>query len=156
MIFDKIENLKNYAELAPEVFEKVSAFLGTLDANSPDGRTELMGADLYAMVQRYNTHLHIPEKLENHEKYIDIQLLLDGEEIIYYSPVEGCKVTVPYDETKDCAFFYAEKEGMTALELKPGNFAVFLPIEGHAPGCGDPDKAVVKVVIKINRSLFRI
>ena len=27
MIFDKIENLKNYAGLAPEVFEKITAFL---------------------------------------------------------------------------------------------------------------------------------
>ena len=107
MIFDKIENLKNYAGLAPEVFEKITAFLGGLSADTEDGRTELMGSDLYAMVQRYNTHPFDADKLETHTKYIDIQLLLAGEEVIYYGYADGLPVTSPYSDEKDYAFYRA-------------------------------------------------
>lgn len=156
MIFDKIENLKNYAGLASEVFEKITAFLAGISAETEDGRTELMGNDLYAMVQRYNTHLFDADKLETHTKYIDIQLLLAGEEVIYYGYADGLPVTSPYNDEKDYAFYRADKENLTPLALNDSNFAVFLPEEGHAPGCGDPDKGVVKVVIKIRRTLLGI
>ena len=154
MIYDTISNLKNYAALAPEAFEKLTAFLATLHADSEDGRTELLGKDLYVMVQRYNTHPFDENKVENHREYADVQLLLDGSEVIYYGTVDNLDVTMDYDAGKDCAFFRSGMETLTPLMLIPGNFTVFLPEEGHAPGCGDPAKGVVKVVAKIHRSLL--
>ena len=154
MIFDKIENLKNYSALAPEVFEKISAFLAGLTTETEDGRTELMGTDLYAMVQRYETHPYDADKLETHDKYIDIQLLLAGEEVIYYGYADGLQVTSPYNNEKDYAFYHACKDSLTPLALNSGNFAVFLPGEGHVPGCGENGGSVIKVVVKINRSLL--
>lgn len=154
MIYDTISNLKNYAAMAPEAFEKITSFLATLNADSADGKTELMGKELYVMVQRYNTHPFDSGKLENHQQYADVQLLLAGEEIIYYGTTDGLDSSMPYSAEKDCAFFHSRQENLTPLSLKVGNFAIFLPQEGHAPGCGDPEKNVTKVVVKIHRSLL--
>ena len=36
-----------------------------------------------------------------------------------------------------------------ALPLEVGNFAIFMPGEGHAPGIGEADNTVIKAVFKI-------
>lgn len=154
MIYDQISNLGAYAKLAPEAMAKLEAFFKSVNKDTPNGRFELMGDDLFAMIQRYNTHEANPDKLEIHRNYIDLQMLLDGVEVIHYAPAAALPVTVPYNPEKDCGFHHAVPLGLTPVRLTPGNFAIFLPEEGHMPGCGDPSQSVVKVVVKIRRSLF--
>ena len=95
-----------------------------------------------------------PEKLEIHRNYVDIQLLLAGRETIVYRPVDGLPVTAEYDAVRDIAFYHLDENGSVALPLEPGNFALFFPEEGHLPGNGNPADSVVKVVVKIERSLL--
>lgn len=154
MIFDTLNNFANYARLAPGTWAKLAAFLHGCTAETPAGRYEIDGDRLYAMVQSYNLHPVRPEKLEIHRNYVDIQLLLAGRETIVYRPVDGLPVTAEYDAVRDIAFYHLDEKGSVAIPLEPGNFALFFPEEGHLPGNGDPADSVVKVVVKIERSLL--
>ncbi len=152
MIFDSMKRFSSYARLAPGVWGKVEKFIAESSASTPVGRYVIDGDLAYASVQSYNTHEFNPEKLENHRDFVDIQLLLDGEETIWWRDVEGLEEAKPYKP--DIAFFRAGSEGAVPLLLKPGYFALFLPEEGHQPGVGDPSRKAIKLVIKLHRSLF--
>lgn len=151
MIFDSLDNFKRYEKLAPEAWGKISQFLESCTAGMAAGRYELDGDRVYASVQGYDTHAADPDKLEIHRKYVDIQLLLAGRESILCRPVDGLAVTVPYDDSKDIAFYRTAEGNSVTLTLEPGKFAVFFPEEGHMPGlaCAGAGRSVVKVVVKI-------
>ena len=152
MIFDCLENLSRYSSAIPHA-EQVIRFLAESFAETPaPGKYELDGKALFVNVQEYATRAFNPDKLEYHQSYIDIQLLFDGEESIYYSPLDGLDVTMEFDADKDCGLrrLPAPERG-TKLELRRGNFALFFPGEGHIPCVGDGrtvHKAVVKIAVK--------
>ena len=80
MIFDTLDNIKNYEGLG-RVYTALQ-FLAETDFSKVElGRYELQGDDIFYMVQQYETD---PDKTisEAHKKYIDIQFMVDGEEII--------------------------------------------------------------------------
>ncbi len=149
MIFDQCSDFDRYAKLAPEAWPLVAEFLKNASADTPVGKYELDGKNVYALVQNYNTHPADPAKLEIHRNYIDIQLLLAGEEAILFEPVSGRPETVPYDANRDIAFYELDPAAALPVGLRPGNFTVFFPGEGHLPGVGDPAGKAVKVVVKI-------
>ena len=149
MILDCLPYWRQYAATLPGL-DKAFMYLQTLDANCPTGRYELDGDRVYALVQRYRTKPHTQAALEVHRKYADVQLILAGRETILWAPLGALTtVTQPYDPARDIGFF-AMVEGTTPLHLSPGQFSIFFPQDGHAPGLeanGATD--VVKVVVKV-------
>jgi YhcH/YjgK/YiaL family protein len=132
-------------------FEKAIAFLRRRDARElPDGRVDIDGDRIYAIVQRYETVKAETPKFECHRKYIDVQFIVSGREIIGWSPVGRMTVTEPYDEGKDVCFGAVEKGTWTPVYLEEGQLAVLWPDDGHAPkiAAGMPG-AVVKIVVKM-------
>jgi len=153
MIYDSLDQLSRYARLAPGVWEKVGAFLAGCSPDTPNGRHELDGDRVYASIQDYETHPVNPDKLEIHHKYIDIQVLLSGEESILVRSVDKLETTLAYDAGRDIAFYRLPAGDCDSIPvtLVPGKFAVFFPEEGHMPGLirGNAPCRVLKVVIKI-------
>lgn len=85
------------------------------------------------MVQGYETHDADPDKLEIHRKYVDIQLLLSGEESIVCRSVAGLKETVPYNAEKDIAFYRLAIEQSVPLTLVPATSPYFSRKRGICP-----------------------
>lgn len=88
------------------------------------------------------------EKFECHNKNIDIQVCIRGNESIGWKPRTDC--TAPkgeYSDEKD-VLFYADAPDMH-FALKGGQFVIFFPEDVHAPmiGQGLIKKLVVKVRI---------
>ena len=155
MLYDTIVRFDLFPAVRPEAASKIVELLKHLTPDAEPARFELLpDKKLYAMVQCYETHPLIAEKLENHREYADIQLLLKGREVIGYQDVEGREVTRPYNPEKDVAMFLADPETVVNLPLRPGVFSLFFPGEGHLPGVGD-GSSVTKLVIKIHRSLLK-
>jgi len=149
MIVDRIENARLYVPLHKQ-FKKAFAVLvdPTLDKKA-DGRYSVDGDDVYYMVQHYTTKPVDQARFESHQKYIDIQVLLAGQELLGYVPTSGLEVTVPYDESKDIMFYRAGT--MTAqVRLEPALFCILFPQDAHLPSCQITCPAEVhKVVFKI-------
>jgi biofilm protein TabA len=149
MIVDRNENAQLYVPLN-RGFEKAFAVLqNPAIAQKPDGRYTIDGDDAYYIVQRYVTRPADQRRVESHRKYIDIQVLLAGEEMLGYTPTAGLEVVVPYDEAKDIMFYHAQKI-VTWTRLEPGIFCLLFPDDAHLPCCQVTGLAPVhKIVFKI-------
>lgn len=145
MILDTLKNAARYAGLRLGCSE---AF-GFLDqpglVELPDGKYEIAGNRVYAIVERRPGRLVSEGRLEGHRKYIDVQYVVSGEESMGWSPREGLETAVEYDEARDLEFFAGKPESM--VRVPPGSFAVFLPTDAHLPLVGDGP--IHKVVVKI-------
>ncbi len=149
MIVDRIENARLYASLHRQFKQAFALLADPAITRKSDGRYNVDGDDLYYMVQHYTTKPVDQTRFESHRKYIDIQALLAGQELLGYAPTAGLEVTVPYDEAKDIMFYRAGT--MTGqVRLEPGLFCFLLPHDAHLPSCQITCPAEVhKVVFKI-------
>lgn len=151
-------NLKNWRNLKQaQVFKAGLEFLEKNNLSAlPLGRHDIEGDSIYALVQKASSRLPQEGKFEAHRKYIDIQCLVSGEEIIGVTPLEKLAIATPYDETKDVAF-YAFPSQYDQLVLHPGDFAVLFPEDGHLPLChsGGPHE-LFKVVLKVKLDYWEL
>jgi len=147
MIFDTIDNFVKYIKLNKN-FIDVSGFLSNTNFNDlKDGRLDI-NAETFALISTYDTKDQESGFIEYHKKYIDLQMIITGEENIGYAPVSECKELM-FDEEKD----YGKLEGVLSFyKLTPKNFMLLFPFEGHMPQiCIEGEnKSVKKIVIKIN------
>lgn len=130
-------------------FAKALDFLRRPDLGElPDGRCELDGDRVYAMVQRYTTTAQ--PKFEAHRRYIDVQFVAAGAEVIGWAPLGRLHVSEAYAPEKDICFGSVETGGWTPALLRAGELAVLYPEDAHAPrlAAGAPG-AVTKVVVKV-------
>ena len=104
MIIDKIENSELYKSLHPR-FDKAFEFIYKTDFSQlADGKYEIENDDIFAMVQEYNTKDKTEAKLEAHQKYIDIQYIHSGVELIGVAAFKD-QVPISNDPKKDIAFY---------------------------------------------------
>jgi YhcH/YjgK/YiaL family protein len=130
---------------------KALAFLRRTDARSlADGRTDIDGDKVFALVQRYETARTDAPTFEYHRKFIDVQFIASGEESIGWAPAGTMTVTAAYDEKKDICFGTVEQERWTPVNLQAGHLMVLWPEDAHAPklAAGKPS-TVMKIVIKV-------
>ena len=113
----------------------------------PLGRYDLENG-VFANVQEYFTKEE--SVYEAHKKYIDLQYIVSGEEIIYVSDISEVQECVEsYDETKDIAF-YQTAQSCRKVKLEKDTFVILFPNDAHKPCisvCGNPSE-VRKVVVK--------
>jgi YhcH/YjgK/YiaL family protein len=114
------------------------------------GRVEIDGDRVFALPQRYETAPAETPRFEYHRKYIDIQFIVEGEEVIGWAPSGQMKITEPYDREKDVTFGTVPPDAMTPVRLRAGQLAVLYPEDAHAPrlAAGAPAK-VCKIVVKV-------
>ena len=147
MILDSLENFALYQGMHPG-FKKAAEFLTKADLHQLlTGRQEIDGDRLYVNVMEIDGHSREDAQLEYHRKYIDIQIVLSGDETIGWTALQDLPKGTPFDSEKDYALVKAPVSAW--FPVKPGFFAVFFPQDAHAPCCGAGKirKAVVKVLI---------
>ncbi len=106
----------------------------------------------YAAVSEYVTKPMATSKFEAHKKFIDVQLILSGAEIIGVAPTSGfgdADRLGEYNTEKDVEFFAASGE-FEKLALSVGDFAILYPEDAHMPGVHETDPTKIKkIVLKI-------
>ena len=148
MIVDQLSASAAYESLHP-LFPQAFAYLRTFDPKTEDGKYELQGQDLVAIVQRYQTAASADKLWEAHQVYGDIQVVYHGLELCGHTDQTTLVVTKPYIAEKDVEKYAAPSSPTALLTLGRGNFAIFHPQDGHQPGVqiGAPAE-ILKVVIK--------
>ncbi|MDD5727163.1 MAG: YhcH/YjgK/YiaL family protein [Victivallales bacterium] len=156
MILDLCGNWRHYASGNQQVYEQAFAFLASLKPDCGNGRHEIDGNNMYAIVQSYDTKDLNAGKIETHHRYIDIQTLLSGHEQMFYAPANVLEICNEYNADNDAAFYRYAAEKTFGFSLTPGFFAMFFPDEGHMPGIAGAAGPVPvrKVVIKIAAKLL--
>ena len=133
-----------------ERWDKAFSFLKTSDLQGLElKRYDIDGDNLYAPVSEYLTKNEEDAKYEAHRKYIDIQYIINGKELMGVAPISQKKeILEPYDSTKDIEFLTVTG-GENYLAL-PGRFFIFFPEDAHRPGLKDGENSPVrKIVIKV-------
>lgn len=148
MIYDRFENLSLYCRPGTRLHQAL-VYARDVAHTVADGRTAVDGERLFASVATYETGSREERRLEAHRKYIDVQALLEGEEVIDVSLDEDLPVVEPYDETRDVMFLQPPKR-FASLSMAPGRFAVFYPHDFHRPGCHPGERSRIrKIVMKV-------
>ncbi len=147
MILDHIKNCDRYCDSHP-LFAQAFEFLESEAHLLEDGKYELDGENMFATIVTAPLKEMADAKLEAHDKYIDIQMVLEGCESFGIANRE--RMTSPIGEmccTKDIIFFNDTID--TVVSLTKGDFMVLYPDDCHAPtiGSGSVRKVVVKVLV---------
>jgi YhcH/YjgK/YiaL family protein len=133
-----------------ERWEKAFNFLKNSDLTKLEVRRyDIDGDNLFATVSEYISKNEATVNFEAHRKYIDIQYVISGKEVINIAPLTSVEeVITPYDETKDIEFVTVSK--IVSYKASPSNFFIFFPGDTHRPGLKDGvNSPVRKVVIKV-------
>ena len=146
MIIDKIENYGLYTNLTERLARGFEFIKNTDLVSIEAGTYEIEDKVVFAIVQEYDTKEIKDCVLEGHTKYIDIQYVIEGSELIGVSTKNDQKV-VTSDLDKDYTFYEGET---TYLKLEAGMFTVFFPDDLHRPSVKDGESTrVKKVVVKV-------
>jgi YhcH/YjgK/YiaL family protein len=151
MIFDSIKNLHKFTGVIPGLNRAVD-FLSANDVrNIKSGDIPIKEEEFFLMVIEYETTREGPLKgsFEAHKKYIDVQYIVKGCEVIRHLNVDGLKSSVKYDPQNDFELFDCERN-YTTLVLREGQFVIFFPQDGHGAGyfLNEPEK-IKKLVFKV-------
>lgn len=148
MIVHALTRLQEIKSVLPHA-DRVLRFLADTELNQIEtGRVDIQGDDVYAMIIRDPARRPEDGQLEVHRRYLDIQILLAGQERIGWRDLGTCANPLAYDQDADLQFL--EDEPQVWVDLLPKQFALFLPSDAHLPMVGDGplEKAVIKVKVR--------
>jgi len=148
LILDVGANCHRYKCLHP-LLERGFRFLADTDLRAlAPGRHEVDGDRIYLSIDHANGRGRDGARIEAHQRYIDVQYTIDGDEEIGWMPIGECGApSGAYDETKDVTFF--DGRPTSWLYVPAGSFVVFFPADAHAPlgGRGAIKKAILKLAV---------
>ncbi len=146
MIFDKIENFELYVGLNKKIAKAFGYIIATDLSQLAPGKYEIDQDDIFALVQEYDTKDKENCKLEAHKKYIDLQYIINGVELMGISSLKD-QVAVEKNEKDDYAFYEGDSD---FIKVNNGMFTIFFPDDLHMPGIKiNHSSKVKKVVIKV-------
>ena len=148
MIYAKNGDALTYKGIHPDLdlaLERITPeFLGGLE---DDRRVTLNGDRAYCTRFTYET---IPEEespFEAHRRYLDIHIMVEGEERVDMNRPEDLKLT---DAQEGNDFYAYQGESWHSTVLKPGEFLVVFPGDAHRIKVQvDGPKTVSKAVFKV-------
>ncbi len=147
MILDLIDNLPLYRGFSENLSKAIDYILNNNLNNLAVGKHEIFNDDVFVIINEYETKNESDCVIETHKKYIDIQIMLQGEEKVGFAFLKNQKITEQYNEEKDYTFYSAQ---LDYQYLRKDNFAIFFPTDLHSPSIKiDNPKFIKKAVVKV-------
>lgn len=144
-----IYDIENYQNITDKDVKKCLEFLAQNgNANIALGRHEVDENGIYVMISEYNTRLKEQGMWEAHKKYIDLQLVLSGEEYLHVSSLHHMKTGV-YEEEKD--FLPCQGEVERTLHMVEGKAVLLMPDDVHMP-----NMSIDETISKVKKAVFKI
>lgn len=111
-------------------------------------RVDLAGGS-FALEQVYVPRLRPDGFFESHRKYIDVQVIVTGEELMEVQDISRLVVSDPYNLERDL-LKYADSADTSVLRMRAGDVAIFFPEDGHMPSLRWHNADLVrKTVVKV-------
>jgi YhcH/YjgK/YiaL family protein len=148
MILSSLSQSDRYIALHP-LFQRAFDYIRDTDLFALEpGRYKIAGDDLIAIVEKVTAKTKDMAKLEAHRKYIDIQLVLEGNETMGWKPLADCLNPISeHSLEKDIRFFHDAP--VSYVPVPPDHFCIFFPEDAHAPlvGTGTIRKVIFKIAV---------
>jgi biofilm protein TabA len=150
MLIDDLSNAAKYYATSPQVATALQWLVKHKNElpKMLDGRYDIDGDDVYAIVNSYDTKPLGDCGWEGHLRYCDIHYSVSGTERIGYAHRSHMLELQPYNPDKDYALYAGTGDWITVRE---NSFCLLLPEDIHAPGAiaGEHSTHLKKVVIKL-------
>ena len=145
MIVDRIEKIDEYMDRFPCL--KTAMEMIREDPGMDNSKHFFPGG--FVMHQIGKTRAEKDGGYEVHRKYIDVQMLVGGREVIFWNHKDFMDPLTPYDENVDKEMLQGDG---APLEMHPGMFCVMFPTDAHA-ACryyaGEEPNPFEKYVVKV-------
>ncbi len=154
MIFSSI-HAKDLTHTYPKAIQTALDYLKKTDFKSMEpGVYEIQGKEIYAQVIKATTKEIAEARPEVHEKYVDVQFLVTGEEKLGFTPDTGeYEIDEKFDERD--LIFYKEVKNEGFITASPGCYSIFFPSDVHRPTVAvSKPMEILKVVMKVSVDLL--
>ena len=142
MILCPWKDIKKYASLLPGIEEAFDAVNALTDY---EAKTYPLSNDNRFFVAVGTTKA--PDVAEAHRKYLDIQYIVKGQEVVGYAPLASCTPDGEFSVENDCGMYAGDFQYLTIGE---GMCYVAFPEDAHMPGRHlEVPNDFVKVVVKL-------
>jgi biofilm protein TabA len=150
MITNSLDKLKDYQQEVPSLRD-ILDYLNINDIFSfKIGKYPITGESAFLLIQEYQTKSELEKEWESHRKYIDIQIVLNGQEYMGYSPISSLKVKESYNIEKDVILYKNDDKDHSRVFIQEKHFCIFFPNDAHKPGYHLQEEShVKKAVIKV-------
>ncbi len=154
MIVAALEELYGQIPNLPRLKQALDYISTARSQDLADGRYEVDGERMYVLVQSYETLLANEfAKYEAHRRYIDVQYISEGVEMMGWAPLDQMQVNSEYNPDKDVVLGTCPIHTASPVKVAAGQAAIFFPMDAHAPklAAAAPcpiKKIVVKVLIE--------
>ena len=147
MVSDLLANAHLYSGLGPRIAQGLQFLAETDLAGLAQGRHELDGARLYALVSDYTPKPPAEGRWEAHRRYLDLQYVVSGVERMGVAPIVAHARQTTTRPTVTSLWLEGSGDFLT---FGAGQFMILWPGDAHMPGidAGVPGP-VRKVVVKI-------
>lgn len=149
MIYGNLDEIKIYKGISKNLDKAIDFIIERKYINANFGKNEIDGDKIYfnypeQAITRDKENL----ELEYHKKYIDIHIVVDGEESIGYTSIDKCYETIPYDKEKDFTLMCGEIQN--EFYLNKNKFLILFPFEPHLALLKvGTEKEIKKVIFKV-------
>lgn len=145
MILDYAKNIGLYAGCNPRL-AKISEFVASHDLKALEKGKYDLGDECFVNILE-SAPAETATKWEAHVKYLDVQYIVSGSEVIEWQSFSKMTDVTEYDAVKDR---YLGKCGEgKPVALDEGMFMILFPEDGHCPGIKANHDFVKKAVFKI-------
>lgn len=155
MITGNVNHLELLPYLPAQLKQAIQYVMANFNADSALGKFDVDGENQFVMIFNDSTSPAEERRQELHGKYLDIQIVLAGQEKMVFSNLAAPQGRAEWLEGKDIAFLPLEQQGLEekSFIMNAGDFVVFYPGELHKPMCAVGEnapvkKAVVKILVK--------
>lgn len=148
MIIADLDQSYRYESLHP-AFPKVFQYVKSHDLlNAELGKIEIDSDNVFIINSEPECLTKEEQVLEYHRAYLDIHILLTGEETIGWKNLSDCTQEQKAFDIENDFGLYADTP-TTYITLQAGQFAIVYPEDAHAPiiGNGKIRKLVVKIKV---------
>ena len=155
MVFDSIKRIGRY--LPEKYCDRIISWINeNISSELAEGEYAIAGEDVFVRVLSYKTKKEEECRIEAHNRYVDIQSTISGEEGIQIYKREMLETEYAYSEKKDVVFFRKTADPSAKINVTEGTFAMLFPDEAHQPEISFNGECpfIKKFVIKIREELY--
>lgn len=138
-LFDDLTNVKYSKE-----FKKIKEFLS--ENHDYSKLSEVMIEENKAVIIKKDLSKVKEHIIESHLAYLDVHVMIQGSEKIYYDNVANVELKTAYDKDSDCYLYKGTLANDVTLNVN--DVVVFTPIDVHSPLYQVKEANIIKIVFK--------
>lgn len=152
MIYASISYINKFI---PNIYA-LKDFISKLSPEQETGKVSILSDDIFAVTAEYNTKNTNEAILESHREYIDLQIVIKGEELGKVIPISELTIEAEQPEN-DLIIYRKPAKFATQFILNPNVFVIFFDYDAHMTQLHLPENKISpakKTVLKIKKTFF--